>query len=1080
MSADSTTDKPIFLLITPPVSPSLATSLAKTVSAVLAKSSGFTISEWPSNETDTKPHGIPLLLCDNREALKQSGIMAPYEFIIERRDLLPEEPHRPTRLPNSDKEKEADNPVKKLAERLRMLADLYGKTDFRDALRDWFAGAFRMYLMLDSTTHGTSEFVDLELVKMKKEPILKALSGFSDYQEIEDAQNHAKILHDRFVSDNGPKDNGPKSELMKKLFPEYFEPWNDDNAPTVGEVGRSVVRALALATPQDRFEALCAIYCDEERKADGDRFLPREHAERLPVTFGDRAKYVTPSGKLNLLLIDDKVEESPFGHLDREEVPEQFSATISQDDWTLLRDIFNVQKLEIARNENVHEFATRRFRDFQKKGLTFDLILVDLCLGNNRRGDDLAGYAMIRIVKMFFPGTPVVVYSRFSDMEHIARAFSCGAKWFLVKGEEAKLPRHVLKLIKQVGWHREWRAIQQGANSPIWDGDGSSPFYQKFKRTPEWQYLTCKSLESLPGSFIAVKQMSEGLSSAATFKATKGVKIGGAFLQTPSIIKIDTSHNTMMEFERYYRMIRPYIANEAGRVEAPERVLNRAYSSIVYTFAGKQDRAHTLESMGDMLDDDVRCLSTCDYETYRHALTCIFDEILPKIHRVSPELELGDVGRPNVLPSDVKDAFEWESAYAKDGMTTGKTSFPNVYFREFMPSEFWKSYVIRMQPWYRITIDRATVSNGKKHLFLPQPTAETAETENKKKLTFHCAVTHPFSPGQRIIEAYTKDGQLVWLDGAVCDFTARFRKRISVGAALRSAVLDALVDNDGRIKPSESETGETGLKDWRIEWLKDVFSNRGKDEHAQDDFRTWVFSLTGRRAEDKAGLGFYTALQDDLIEIAKEAQDNAREWDMKCPIGIVHGDLNAKNIMLESRCHPPKEDAPDVTKTVSDVWLIDFARTRRDLIAHDFNVFFTSVLHELFAESLIGEEGKEKSERQKKYLEKLSEVFKAMVSSAAAPESGSESGIPDEIMGDRRFTLVYRILRRTHDAALGAGVSQNMFLLTSALTFLYTLKVFLNHGCKVRLAAGFFAAAWICYDLLCEAIGRKSKMPGYR
>ena len=55
-----------------------------------------------------------------------------------------------------------------------------------------------------------------------------------------------------------------------------------------------------------------------------------------------------------------------------------------------------------------------------------------------------------------------------------------------------------------------------------------------------------------------------------------------------------------------------------------------------------------------------------------------------------------------------------------------------------------------------------------------------------------------------------------------------------------------------------------------------------------------------------------------------------------------------------------------------------------------------------------------------------------------------------------------------------------MYLLTTALACLYTLKIYLSKGCKVRLAAGYFVAAWICYDLLCEAIGKENKMADYK
>ena len=156
--------------------------------------------------------------------------------------------------------------------------------------------------------------------------------------------------------------------------------------------------------------------------------------------------------------------------------------------------------------------------------------------------------------------------------------------------------------------------------------------------------------------------------------------------------------------------------------------------------------------------------------------------------------------------------------------------------------------------------------------------------------------------------------------------------------------------------------------------------------------------------------------------------------------------------------------------------MIDFARTRRDLIAHDFNVFFTSVLGELFTEELIGKEGEE-TPRQDDYWKKdLVPNFRIIVTAAVQPESKNEKGVPDEIKDDQRFSLIYRILRKTHDSALKAGVSQNMYLLTTALACLCTIKIFLNKGCKVRLAAAYFATAWICYDLLCEAIEEDNVM----
>ncbi len=1083
------------------------------------------------NEVLQNGEFIPLVLCDNRETLKQRGIFCPYEFVIERKDLLPSV--------NADGAFTSD-PSEIMASRLSVLALLYGGCPFINSIRDWFAGAFRIYMMLDATTHGTSEFVDLEQVKEGTDPILLALAQFSS-EEIErrhfkgdcrendkaireetinNAIKHARRIRNRFIEENeetssvqtasSSAQNDPLlrfKQLAKSIFSDYFETWGNSE-PKLEDVGRSMVRALGLGTPEKRFEALCAIYYDGERQAiasndqcgriihvkGGSDFCitTRNHKERLPVAFGDRAKHVTLTGKLNLLLIDDNVKASPLSNIAVKNVPTEFSSIISQDDWDLLREIFNVQTMPVDQKDgDIYRTAVQRFRDFHKKGLTFDLILVDLCLGNNRQGSDLAGYAMIRIARVFFPGTPIVVYSRFSDMEHIARAFFSGAKWFLVKGEEAKLPRHVLKLLKQIGWHREWRTVKNSFHAPEFVYEkNEDDFSRRFDRTEEWKYLTYKSLEYFPGKFITIKRMGGGISSAVTFKATKGVKLGGDFLQTPCIIKIDTSYNTMMEFGRYFRMIRPYIANECGRVEMPERVLNRTYSSIVYTFAGKQDKAHTLESMGDMLDDNVACQTACDYETYRYALQCIFDEILPKIHRVSPELEFADIGKSSVLSSEVMDAFKWKDRPER------KSSFPNFYFSEFEPSEFWKSYMLRMQPWGRIPIDFKAA--------WPFKIQETPDA--KKRLIFHNVMTEPFArigdkkAGKRIIEAYTDDRRLVWLEGDACDFVARFRKRVSPGTSLwlddttygQIDKIDSIpkIERAAESCQDQSKAVELSRTNGRLCWLNDTFKYKSKGcKDAKTSFVSAIAVLLGIRLDsDKekvelqndGELGFYIKLQDAVLDIARKASAMADEWSMRSPVGIIHGDLNVKNIMLESRKHPPREDDPDVTKKVSDVWLIDFARTRRDLIVHDFNVFFTSVLGELFTEGLIGKEGTEKSAHQDIYWGKLISNFRVIVSDAVDPESKNEKGIPDELKDDRRFKLIYRILRRTHDAALTAGVSQNMYLLTTALACLYTLKIFLNNGCKVRLAAGYFAAAWICYDLLCENIGEENQMEGFK
>ncbi len=279
-------------------------------------------------------------------------------------------------------------------------------------------------------------------------------------------------------------------------------------------------------------------------------------------------------------------------------------------------------------------------------------------------------------------------------MDHIARAFECGARWFVVKGEEAKLPRHVLRMLRQSGWHREWRAAQNHF-SPVFlpspESDASA-FVRKFHREDKWKYLTYKCLEFYPGRFIRVKKMGGGISSAVTFKAVKGIQLDGEDLQSPVIIKIDSAHNATMEHECYFRYIRPYISNQVGRIDAPSRILNRDTAAIVYSFAGHADSAHALDSMANALSGAVRYESSCDYERFRSTLDEVFDEILPRIHRITPAREFG---AGSVIDCHSRVVEPEEPKFS---------SYPNARFHEVPVVEFYKSYQARMQPWWQIVM----------------------------------------------------------------------------------------------------------------------------------------------------------------------------------------------------------------------------------------------------------------------------------------------------------------------------------------------------------------------------------------
>lgn len=982
---------------------------------------------------------IPLILCEDRAALKRIGVRCPYEFIIERNDLL---------LNVYPADKNGIKPSIAGRDILRMriaeLARLYGASDRGitvGQLQDWFAGTFRKYLFLDETVHGTSGVIDAENIECDNiinhicGNLPTASDGDTDAQvRIAKAKGDAQKLINRFVHGEPAGSTGPCIEDPMIRFLEFFKKlYSKKFSQMIGVLSKPPTRRLA---------ELKKFYTDKTVKDDGS---PIPHSQRLPRPYGDRARFVSATGKMNILLIDDDPNTSPL--VENAKRPKPFC----REDNKLLRKTFHVEEMFIKSELGKHigdlcRTAAKKMREYQENGLSFDIALIDLCLCDEP-GGDLTGYTMIKTVRKYFPHLPIVVYSKFRDMEHIARAFWCGARWFLRKGEEDKLPRHILSMVRQPGWHREWRAINSREDAPIFKYEKpDSEFAYTFDHKKGWQYLTHKGLEYQPGRFITLRQMGGGISTACTFKATKGIRLDGAFLQNPVVIKIDASHSTMMEFERYFRMIRPYIANEAGRIERPERTLNRTCSSIVYTFAGRQDDAHELLAMSEMLKSDVLCKSSCDFEKYRFALDSIFNEILPKIHRVSPEREFGEIGLRDVYSGIEK---EQGAAIRKKIESDGAeppSAFPNLGFGECAAQEFFKSYVARMQPWEIIELKDDAV-------FLEQPCLkDVGKWKDCVHYEFHGIATDE-RDGSMFIEAYDKERHLVWIKGAYADHVARFRRQLNPGTALW------VNRSDIKNKDEVCIAGESRPCLYRVDWLKDKLHNS-----ACKDIDSLVLAFFGGECAGIKTVSLIVGLQDIVIAIArkvlnKEGKDSGVFWGLKfeSPVGIVHGDLNFGNVMLEARKHAAKDVDPDKTRTVMDVWLIDFARTRRDIIAHDFNVAFTATISLLFDEELL---------RQNGYEYKLRRSFALLAREAITSKAKSLKDVPDAIKDDERFVFVYKILRRIRMAALDSGVSQDMYELTTALCCLYTFKIYLNHGNRVRLAVALVSVAYMCFKSL--------------
>ena len=277
----------------------------------------------------------------------------------------------------------------------------------------------------------------------------------------------------------------------------------------------------------------------------------------------------------------------------------------------------------------------------REKGYRFEFALIGLSLAESK-GLDFAGYQLIRMIRRFYPKIRVIVYSCHDDVESFARAFRNGVKWFIRKNEIGALPEILKSLQRMRKWRPEWRLIKKlGLVDFDFMPSGNAEAF-KASFNDKRMYLTYKCMEWLPGRTIHLWPLGGGFSKAATFKAAKGRIVDGEPMQMPVIIKIDSQENTMMEYERYARFIRPYIPNDAGRVEAPERVLDRNTAAIVYSYAGSCNRHRDLVDLKSMIIEDMKHPESLDFDNYKSVFDQVFDEMLPRLHRISPEIEMDD------------------------------------------------------------------------------------------------------------------------------------------------------------------------------------------------------------------------------------------------------------------------------------------------------------------------------------------------------------------------------------------------------------------------------------------------------
>ena len=324
--------------------------------------------------------------------------------------------------------------------------------------------------------------------------------------------------------------------------------------------------------------------------------------------------------------------------------------------------------VELTWSADIAVELSRELKRRQDAGKLYDLALLGLRFGEPD-GYDLSGYHLMAHVRRFFPKTPIVIYSRHDDMRELARAFRNGASWFLRKDELNRLPEVFAAVNTPRPWEPEWRTIQAAGMVDFEFAPSKKRRAFKAAFDEARQYLTYKCLEEYPGRTICITPMGGGFSRAATFKAVKVA--GRCQMQVPVVVKIADREDMRMEYERYFRFIRPYIPNDAGRVEHPERVLDAGRAAIVYTYAGSQNERRELRDLKSMMIDDLWDAAQCNVSRYRTVLNQLFDEILPRIHRVTPQSERG--GRLE------------------------ESSYPNPDFGELPPGDFIGNWTCRIQ-----------------------------------------------------------------------------------------------------------------------------------------------------------------------------------------------------------------------------------------------------------------------------------------------------------------------------------------------------------------------------------------------
>ncbi len=499
-----------------------------------------------------------------------------------------------------------------------------------------------------------------------------------------------------------------------------------------------------------------------------------------------------------------------------------------------------------------------------------DLVLLDLSL-NESEGEEPGGLQLIELFRDHLPAVPVMVFSSFDNVRHVIQAVRRGASWYCHKADPGTVLRSLVEARSSVEWEREWK-LYTASEEPRIDWTEGCRQVQNPILELEEKYLLAK----LCGRELVARRLGGGIGGAKT------LRIGFGNSRSPVVVKLDQPFRMLSERERYRRFVHPYIANRVGRIDTPFVQAGRKFGGITYSHSGlAQGRSPGRSEITSLsLKDVLKEILSGDAGHRAHVqsfskllpvLEELFDGSLATLHAVQP-------------PGDRR---RWRERF------------------------FGEASSLRESAELRVP---ATATLELMEIGCPLSDATEPQVDNLVYTIPVCYVEEVEDDAITVVsEQVDVDGRRrsdrFKLVGPLARHLAKFR-------VLRPLQHMRIV---GTIQTTRSATLESFFKRIRASTAfrqPEAPAVGGREEWAN------IFRVDGQPVGGMVGeeglFPFSNSNLDAVLALLEVAQDR---------VGIVHGDLNVGNVMLEQDRDGGLSPHP---------WLIDFARTRRDAIAHDF------------------------------------------------------------------------------------------------------------------------------------------------